>query len=196
MRNPVVRLPAVIALAVCVASCSKSPAGHGTAGGRGSSPAAGTTTLDTAAVNIVPLRVAALLDTVRASGGEAVLVNVWASWCDPCREEFPDLLRLRDRYRSRGLRLMLISADFDDQLSPARRFLAEHGVDFRTYVIETGNDQAFINTLSPQWNGALPACFVFDRAGHLYDFWKGRAPYEEIERRIVSVLEASNRPNS
>jgi thiol-disulfide isomerase/thioredoxin len=195
MRNQVVRMVAVAALALCLTECGCAPEARRAPGAPDSLTATlpDTATMDTAAVQMAPIEVSALLDTIRATGGGVVLVNVWASWCQPCREEFPDLLRLQERYRGRGLRLMLVSADFDDQVGAARRFLADERVRFRTYL-KTGDDMQFINTLSREWTGALPASFVFDRAGHLYDFWEGRYPYEEIERRVLRVLEASNRP--
>jgi thiol-disulfide isomerase/thioredoxin len=130
---------------------------------------------------------AALQAAVRESGSRVVVLNVWATWCVPCREEFPDLLRLREAYRERGLSLILVSADFDDQLDEARRFLDQHGVDFTTYV-KTGNDMEFIDSLNPRWTGALPATFVYDSAATLSAFWEGKASYDEMEQRVLAVL--------
>src|SRR5206468_450711 len=56
----------------------------------------------------------------------ATLVNVWATWCQPCRQEFPDLLEAAAAHRADGLRLVLVSTDFDEQLPDVRRFLARH----------------------------------------------------------------------
>ena len=58
----------------------------------------------------------------------ATLVSVWATWCEPCRQEFPDLLAAVEAHRAEGLRLVLVSTDFDEQLPEVRRFLAQHGV--------------------------------------------------------------------
>src|SRR4051812_35688402 len=57
---------------------------------------------------------AAILAEAKASGAPLVLVNVWATWCDPCREELPDLLRVYREHRAQGLRLVMISADDAD----------------------------------------------------------------------------------
>src|SRR5262245_23650688 len=99
-----------------------------------------------------------------APGASATIVNVWASWCGPCREEFPDLLRVRRAYADRGLRLVLVSADFEPHA--ARRYLDQMGVDFPTFI-KTGNDMDFINGLHPAWGGALPATLVYDGGGRL-----------------------------
>lgn len=136
---------------------------------------------------VVPASAADLLERVRAGDARATVLNVWATWCGPCREEFPDLLRLREAHRARGLDLVLVTGDFDDQLDEARAFLATHGVAFETYI-KTGRDMEFINTLNPDWSGALPATFVFDGDGRMRDFWEGKASYGEMERRVLPVL--------
>lgn len=144
-------------------------------------------TPDAAGIEVVPVTAAALVDSMRAAGGRAVLLNVWASWCAPCREEFPDLIELERRYRDRGFRLMFVSADDPEGVPGARAFLARHGVTGRTYL-KNQDDMTFIDTLSPKWSGALPACFVYDHTGRLHMSWEGRVAIEVMERRILEAL--------
>jgi thiol-disulfide isomerase/thioredoxin len=129
-----------------------------------------------------------VLAAVREPGARAVLVNVWATWCAPCRAEFPDLVRLERELRGDGLRMVLVSADFDESLPQARAFLAEHGVDFPSYH-KTGDDMVFINTLDSLWTGALPATLLFDGAGRRVRFWEGRQSYETLSRAVRDVLQ-------
>ena len=136
------------------------------------------------------MTVGELRSVIAAPGASAVLVNVWATWCLPCRKEFPALLRAAAEYRARGVRLVLISADFDDNTAAAREFLARHGVDFPSYL-KTGPDMEFIDALSPKWSGALPATFVFDGAGTLRDFWEGETTYETFSARVRTVIEGT-----
>jgi thiol-disulfide isomerase/thioredoxin len=138
---------------------------------------------------IRPATAEEVMAAVREPGARVVMVNVWATWCAPCREEFPDLMRVYARYRDRGLRLVLVSADFDDQLPQARRFLAQNGVDFATFH-KVGDDMRFINSLEPRWTGALPATLVFDGHGVLRDFWEGRAPLDRFEQRVLEVIQS------
>src|SRR5262245_33255733 len=77
----------------------------------------------------VPASATEILAAVRAPGAAGTLVNMWATWCVPCREEFPDLLRLRSAYRERGLRVLLVSGDFDSERPQVEAFLREQGVD-------------------------------------------------------------------
>src|SRR5215471_12770182 len=83
---------------------------------------------------LVPATAAEIQEAVRAPGARATLVNVWASWCVPCREEMPDLLRLRSAYAERGLRFILVSGDFSTDAPQAADFLREQGVDFPSYI--------------------------------------------------------------
>jgi len=124
---------------------------------------------------------------VAAAGGKATLVNVWASWCEPCREEFPELVRLARTYEDKGLKVVFVSADFTEALPDARKFLAAQGVDWPTWY-KTGSDQAFIDALSPKWTGALPGTFIYDAQGKLRDSWEGKATYAKMENSVRPVL--------
>jgi thiol-disulfide isomerase/thioredoxin len=120
---------------------------------------------------------------VRPGGGKATLVNVWASWCEPCREEFPELVRLARTYEEQGLKVVFVSADFTEDLPNARKFLAAQGVGWPTWY-KTGSDQAFIDALSPRWTGALPGTFIYDAQGKLRDSWEGKATYAKMEQSV------------
>jgi thiol-disulfide isomerase/thioredoxin len=172
------RLLAVAACAACVAcsACGRAPSREASSAGAKASP------------RIVAATTERILEEVRRPGARVVLLNVWATWCAPCRQEFPDLTRLGRNYRARGLRLVLVSADFDDALPAARRFLAEHGVEDPTYL-KTGDDMAFINALDPAWSGALPATFLYDGEGRRLRSWVGRQSYETFEQAVRNALD-------
>ena len=132
-----------------------------------------------------------VLGAVRQPGARAVVLNVWATWCGPCREEFPDLIRMERDYRDRGLRMVLVSADFEDQQEEARQFLADQGVGFASFI-KTGDDMAFIEALDPRWTGALPATFVYDGRGTLRHFQEGRTHYAALETLVVAAMSATD----
>lgn len=131
-----------------------------------------------------------LLREVRRPGARAVVVNVWATWCAPCREEMPDVLRVYRELRERGVRLLLVSADFPEAREEARAFLSRAGVDFPTYL-KSGDDRAFIDGLDPSWSGALPATFVYDATGKLRHSRVGKSTYAELRERVLEALEGT-----
>jgi thiol-disulfide isomerase/thioredoxin len=128
-----------------------------------------------------------IMAAVHAPGARAVLVNVWASWCEPCREEMPELLRFYRDNRARGLRLVLVSADDEEQRADVERLLAAAGFDGPAFI-KQGDDMAFINGLDRTWSGELPSTFVFDGQGTKKLFWPGTITYRELGRRVGHLL--------
>jgi thiol-disulfide isomerase/thioredoxin len=139
---------------------------------------------------LVSVNGAQLMQRVRSSQAQVVLVNVWATWCVPCREEFPALLQLARSLPQERLDLVLVSADFPDQAEAARRFLASQGVAFPSYLKE-GGDEEFIDALAKRWSGALPATFVFNRQRDLVRFWEGGASFEEFRAAVEAAAQSS-----
>ena len=153
------------------------------AGGRGTPPPA------TLSVTVMPATAAEVLREVEADRGFVVLVNVWATWCIPCREEFPDLLRMRNELAGQGLRLILVSADFASQRPEVESFLGRQGVAFPTFV-KAQADQDFIEVLDGRWSSALPASILFDRHGRRVAFWEGGSSYAQLLAKVRPILEA------
>ena len=151
--------------------------------------------IDTSKVVMLPVAPDSIAAIVRSSGGKATLVNVWASWCEPCRMEFPNVIRLARTYKDRGLRVIFISADLSADLPAARQFLADEGVGWTTYY-KRGNDAEFMNALEPRWTGAIPGSFLYDEQGQLKDFWEGAMNYEGFEQRVLPVLSRAQRGGS
>ena len=181
------RLAVLAATALAFAGCARtSPPGKRSADTTGTR--AEVAPLDSATITLTPIDGPGLLALVRAPGARATLVNVWASWCQPCREEFPDLVHLRHAWADRGFRLVFVSADFSEDLPNARAFLAAQGVSWPTYL-KTDGDAQFIDTLDARWSGALPGSFLYDSDGRLVRFWEGKASRDSLAARILPVLD-------
>ena len=142
---------------------------------------------------LTPATAEDLLAAVAAAKGRVVLLNAWATWCIPCRQEMPDLLKLRSELAERGFELMLVSADFDDAAPQARAFLGEKGVTFRTFH-KRQPDQEFIDGLDPSWSGALPYSALFDRRGVMRASWEGRETLDQLRARVLSILDQEGTP--
>ena len=124
--------------------------------------------------------VQAILGEIRKPGAKAVLVNVWATWCDPCRAELPLLLKFFREHGDEGLRLVLVSADDEADRDKVVSFLASQGVDFATWM-KRGDDMTFINALDPKWSGALPASLLFDGRGRAQQHWYGEVTADALK---------------
>ena len=119
-------------------------------------------------------------------GDKAVLVNIWATWCAPCVEEFPEIVRLQNNYPEK-LQVIFVSGDFDESRERALAFLKEQKVDWTTYF-KIGDDQEFIEALSDKWTGALPFTKVIGINGEVINSWEQSADYEKFERHIKMAI--------
>jgi aldose sugar dehydrogenase len=121
-------------------------------------------------------------DSIDLAGlkGEVVLLNVWATWCIPCRREIPELVALDQQYSARGLRVVGVSVDE----SGADADVASYARDFAmTYTILRDPGEAVSNAFRIQ---GVPASFLIDRAGIVR--WRHLGPFKSDDRNFVAVL--------
>ena len=143
--------------------------------------------VSTGTAALVPTDAAHVLARVRDGRARVTVVNVWATWCAPCREEFPALLAAAAAHRDDGVRLLLLSTDFEEQINDVRKFLAAHGVRDTAYLKHEG-DLPFIDAMNPGWSGTIPATFIYDSTGRRIAFWEGRADSARFEAAIQQAL--------
>ena len=134
-----------------------------------------------------------LLDRVGQEKGKVVLVNFWATWCVPCREEFPDLSRLQRAYAGKGLRVIGVSTDFARESAAVAKFLREQKPSFPNYRKKSGgDDQIFIDAVEKSWGGELPFSVLYGRDGRKVKSLSGKHSYAEYEREIQALLQPRN----
>jgi thiol-disulfide isomerase/thioredoxin len=135
---------------------------------------------------------AALKSLLGAGAGRArpLLVNFWATWCVPCREEFPDLLKIREQYPDDKLDFVLVSLDDPSDIAKAvPDFLVEQrATALPSYLLRASDESAAINLVDPDWGGELPATFLYDRAGRVVFNHKGRIKPGELRAALDAAL--------
>ena len=115
--------------------------------------------------------------------GQVLVVNYWATWCTPCREEIPGFVRLQERYGSRGLQFVGIAIDQPDKV-------AEFAIEFRiNYPLLLGGLET-IELLRQAGNraGVLPYTLVIDRKGNLVSREHGGLKEAKLERTLLPLL--------
>jgi thiol-disulfide isomerase/thioredoxin len=128
-----------------------------------------------------------VLRAVHEPGAKAVLVNMWASWCGPCREEFPDLVRVQREFAPQGLRVVFVS--WDDTTNEAAAFLGKRGVSTPSFLkLGKQSDQDFLAALDPKLTGALPTTLIYDGKGRLLQSWEEEASYDKFKQAVQKAL--------
>lgn len=118
-----------------------------------------------------------------------LLVNFWATWCDPCREEFPDLVQLDKQYRPQGLDFTAVSLDDLAEIKTSvPKFLREMRVTTPTYLLNVSDPEVAMNKVDPEWSGALPATFLYDAQGKLVYKRLGRIKVPELIAAIEKLV--------
>lgn len=118
--------------------------------------------------------------------GRVVLVNFWATWCTPCREEMPMLMELREELGGRGLEVVGIALD---DVQQAREFATELGVEYPILVGST--DVMATMNLYGNISGTLPYSVLLDRSGVVRWTKLGVLDRSSLEREIEALLESS-----
>jgi peroxiredoxin len=120
---------------------------------------------------------------LREQRGKAVMVNFWATWCPPCREEMPAMERLYRRHQARGFVLLAVSVDTDAAL--VKPFLTLHKL---TFPVALDAKMELANAYGVR---ALPASFLIDRDGNLAALalgpraWDNKAAHALVERLLT-----------
>ena len=128
------------------------------------------------------------MSIIRSDTGKVVMLNIWATWCDACKEEMPDIVKLQHNHAKDNFRLILVSADDIDDKAKIQPTLDTLGVDFPTYMKNDSTDEAFIQGIGHNWNGAMPTTFLYDKKGHLTETITGEHTYEQYEKRVKKLL--------
>jgi thiol-disulfide isomerase/thioredoxin len=140
------------------------------------------------AQKLTPVDDAGYPKLVAAQKGKVVLVNFWATWCKPCRAEMPALQALAQKLRPRGFELITISNDEASKQPAAVKALGEYKITGVTYLRKAADDDKFCDAIDPQWQGVLPALFIYDRSGKKVRAFFGETPIPTIEAAILKLL--------
>lgn len=113
--------------------------------------------------------------------GQVVLLNIWATWCAPCREETPDLQELYEKYKDEGFMILGVSIDEQGE-SEVRPFIEKYEVSY-PIVIDKGE---IMDKYGPTMG--IPTTYVINQQGNLEYFAVGALTNIELEPRIKTLL--------
>jgi thiol-disulfide isomerase/thioredoxin len=141
---------------------------------------------------VCPIDERGLRQFIQQQRGKVVLLNFWATWCEPCVEEFPDLVGIARQFQPRGVEVILVTIDEPEDIeTKVVPFLKKQGVTFHTYVKRTQDDEAFINAIDLKWSGAIPATFIYDTNGILVQRFVAQQNFKIFAEALQPLLPKS-----
>jgi cytochrome c biogenesis protein CcmG/thiol:disulfide interchange protein DsbE len=138
----------------------------------------------TALPRLGPAAFQALLTELR---GKPVVVNVWASWCGPCRQEGPELASVSKAHEGD---VQFVGVDIQDQVGPARTFIQQYGWTYPSVFDDTGAIRDSLGLIGQ------PDTLVFDANGQRSFVWSGAVTRQVLERAISAALRKGPNPTS
>lgn len=120
--------------------------------------------------------------------GKPLMINFWATWCDPCREEFPDLVKIDAAYRGK---IDFITVSLDDLAEINRdvpKFLKENKAEMPAYLLKTPDESAAISLVDADWSGNLPLTIIYNESGKTAYLRKGKVHLTDLSAEIDKVL--------
>jgi thiol-disulfide isomerase/thioredoxin len=103
-----------------------------------------------------------------APEAKPLLVNFWATWCGPCREEFPDLVKLNAKMKDKGVDFITVSLDdVEDIKTKVPEFLNSMHAQMPAYLLNTAEQEDAIKAIDTNWGGSLPGTFLFNKKGEV-----------------------------
>ncbi len=121
--------------------------------------------------------------TVRLAdfNGKVVLLNFWGTWCVPCLQEIPELVRLAHQYRPRGLEVVGIAID-SGRPEDIRTFMAEHGMDYQILIEDLSSVKRWFRVVG------FPTSVLIDRKGMIRKRYVGPQTGEVWQRDVEPLL--------
>jgi len=173
---------------VALAALSSATSGASAKGGDGKpTPHAAKATADL----LTPLDAISLRQVMRKAKGGDLFIHLWASWCGPCMEELPDIDRLARQTRARGAAFVSVSLDDPRRAAHVLEVLHRKAPNLTRFVAKFDDPDTLMDLFSGEWDGSIPALFVYDRTGHLRASFVGQLENADIRRLLADISAAS-----
>lgn len=127
-----------------------------------------------------------LTGLLKNRNNKVLFINFWATWCVPCREEFPDIVKLAKNFPK--VEFIAVSLDHPDEIkSKIEPFLNKMKAPFKNYVAKFKEDQILIEMINKDWNGAIPATAIYSSNGKQIFFNAKKMSYKEFETELKKI---------
>lgn len=165
----------ILAMAMALAGCNSTESTKSGGSGSGNAVAVGQ-----------PIAVDSISQSLEQMKGKVVVLDLWATWCGPCRMEIPSFIKLQEKYKAQGLEIVGVSLDPITRGGNAelvRKFMQENNINYTIWVVN--NPTALMKYPTGQ---GIPTTYVIDRNGRTIKQYVGVQPESVFENDIKSLL--------
>lgn len=135
---------------------------------------------------VMPLITASELKELIVKSKKPAVINMWATWCEPCKAEMPEIARFKSSKSGERVSVFFISADTDPDA--AVRFMIDLGLQGRGNYRLAENADEFGKVFAPTWSATLPTTFITDAQGALKTFWVGQTTQKQLEEKVTKAV--------
>jgi thiol-disulfide isomerase/thioredoxin len=122
--------------------------------------------------------------------GKPLLINFWATWCGPCREEFPDLVKFDHEFKGKIDFLTVSLDDVEELTTGVPIFLASMKAEMPAYLLKTADESAVISSISKDWQGGMPFTVLYAPDGSLSYFRQGKVEPETLHAEVNKLVQS------
>lgn len=142
------------------------------------------------AQRIAPVAITWVDDMRSQTNDTLYVINFWATWCKPCVEELPYFQQLAKNYEGKKLKVILVTTDMRKEIGTrVVDFVKSKGITLQVLYINEVNADKWINKVSPEWTGAIPATWFLKGNEKFEKFHEGEFTYTELETIVKPLLQ-------
>ncbi len=130
-----------------------------------------------------------LKDELNRQADSVYVVNFWATWCKPCTEEMPDLLKLEKEFSSDNMILTLISLDLPSMIDTRlEEFINNYNITVRVLLLDDPDANRWIPMVDESWSGSIPATLIYAPGKNYRNFHEGIITYAGLKQEIQHLI--------
>jgi thiol-disulfide isomerase/thioredoxin len=137
-------------------------------------------------VDLQNINDASLSELMKNKTDRLLMINMWATWCVPCVEEFPDLVTINRMYRDRSFKMITISSDNMKDRDKALAFLQKKQSSSLNYIYTGESKYKLIESIDPKWQGALPYTILVEPGGKIVYAKEGAINPDSLKQEIIN----------